>query len=75
MNDAIVFLIHALAYRPEILGIVALSGLMAWSTRKKAERNGTAMFRLVIHAELAGVYLLGTVLIIREIGRQLDRFF
>ena len=64
-------LIAALARRPEILGMVALGLSMAWSIRKSRARNGGPMFKQVVRAQLAGMYMLGAVLIIRELGRVL----
>ena len=64
-------LIAALARRPEILGMVALGLGMAWSIRKRQERNGGPVFRQIVRAQLAGIYMLGAVLIIRELGRLL----
>jgi hypothetical protein len=64
-------LIAALARRPEILGMVALGLSMVASIHKNRARNGGPIFKQVIHAQLAGMYMLGAVLIIREMGRVL----
>lgn len=70
MMEWLQLLVEAAAKRPEILGIVALGSLMAYMLREKKQRNGTAMFKAVIHAQLAGIYLLGAALIVRTAGWQ-----
>ena len=70
----ITILIDALATRPEILGIVALSSIMGWMVKKKkghqkASANNTPLFNHAIKAQSWGILGLITILIIRELGK------
>lgn len=71
--------LDALSSRPEILGIIALVWAGVVLTRRKApyQRKGksTPMFELVMRSIIVGVAVLGSVLIIREIGKALQPLF
>ncbi len=69
--EAVTALIEALAARPEILGIVALAATMGFCVLRRRPhkgQNATPIFDRLINAQVRGIYLLGAVLIIRELG-------
>lgn len=72
--DATAQLIEALAVRPEILGQVALCGVLAIMFRRrsntpaKQRQNGSPVFKLMITRITLVMLFLSAATIIREIG-------
>lgn len=66
-------LAQAVAQRPEVAGIVLLAGSMAAVVMRRRRSRGsttpTPAFDRAARAQLAGIYILGAVLLVREVGK------
>lgn len=74
MNKVMIELIHALAIRPELLAMIALSVVIALMMRRRSKltaaqrKNGSPMFKMIIDRFTHLMYGLAAVTGIREVA-------